>query len=423
MQQSFLDPIDIFRENRDNLRIIVSANFRVGIFGFLASEELLQDSKDHRRDPYAASGNFGLWDLRMALEWTHANIHLFGGNVNNITAGGSGQLTAYQLHFDAFQPPNRRIIRRAFLFSGAVALQPDIPQSQKPRQQFLQICRRFHIDSDLSPEDKVRLLRGVSAEKLLEFSKTLSTGFRPVTDGQGGFVPIYLMRTIRNGELGRRLKELGVQVLIGDPSNEAALYQHWNQKTPITTRQELTTKLALNFPSDIVEALITKHAAHSTNWNTIYTQITADIQCHASVRGFAHALFKGGMTAQDVLRYHIAWRPKTLLFQPSTGISHVLDIPLWWYAGWRTGFTDRDKQDVLNFTRAFARFIRGDISALFGWGTEAEYEVRLLAQDGSVRVAEDPMWRGKMEVWNVVRDVQLRRNGGGVVRRQANGGP
>ncbi|KAK4495586.1 hypothetical protein PRZ48_012854 [Zasmidium cellare] len=415
MQRDFLDPIDIYRENRDNLRIVVSANFRVGVFGFLASEELLQDVKS-RHDRYAACGNFGFWDLRMALEWTYANIHLFGGNVNNITAGGSGQLTAYQLHFDAFQPPNRRIIRRAFLFSGAVAIQPDIAQSEKPRKLFVDLCRRFHIDGDLPPEDKVRLLSGVSAEKLLEFSKTLEVGFRPVTDGQGGFVPIWFMRTIRNGELGRRLKELGVQVLIGDSSNEAALHQYLNRKS-ISNQQDLRAKLALQYPQDIIDALIPRYDTQSKDWSLVYSQIKADIECHSAVRGFAHSLFKGGITAQDVLRYHITWHSKTLSLHPELSTTQAQDIALWWYSGWRTGFSAKDKDDVLNFTRPFARFIRGDISALFGWGTETESEVRLLAQDGSVVVTQDPVWKEKMGVWNVVRDVQLRRSSGGVVRR------
>ncbi|KAF2167772.1 hypothetical protein M409DRAFT_65874 [Zasmidium cellare ATCC 36951] len=411
MQRDYLDPIDIYRDNRDNLRIIVSANFRVGVFGFLASEELLQDAKGTPKchDRYAVCGNFGFWDLRMALEWTHANVHLFGGNVNNITAGGSGRLTA-------------RIIRRAFLFSGAVAVQPDTPQSEKPRKLFFDLCRRFHIDGDLPSEDKIRLLRGVSAEKLLEFSKTLDVGFRPVTDGQGGFVPIWFMRTIRNGELGRRLKELGVQVLIGDASNEAGLYQYLNRK-PISSQQDLRTKLTMQYPQDIVDALIVRHEGQNVNWNFIYSQIVADIQCHSAVRGFAHSLFKGGMTAQEVLRYHISWKSKTLAMPLEVGTSHALDFPLWWYSGWRTGFSERDKEDVLNFTRPFARFIRGDISALFGWGTETEYEVRLLAPDGSVRVTEDSMWKEKMGIWNIVRDVQLRRSGSGVARRQVNGGP
>ena len=158
MQHTFLDPIDIYRENRDSPRIIVSPNFRCGVFGFLASEELLLDSKDLKSDPYVASGNFGLWDIRMAIEWTFANIHLFGGNPHNICVGGDGPTTAYQLHFDAFQPVGRRLIRRAFLFSGAVCVQPSIPQSTKPRAQFTELCKRLNIDNDTLPsEDKVRL--------------------------------------------------------------------------------------------------------------------------------------------------------------------------------------------------------------------------------------------------------------------------
>jgi acetyl esterase/lipase len=56
--------------------IIVTINYRLGILGFLTLEH--EDFK----------GNYGLWDMAMALKWTKENISAFGGDPNNITVGG-----------------------------------------------------------------------------------------------------------------------------------------------------------------------------------------------------------------------------------------------------------------------------------------------------------------------------------------------
>lgn len=391
------------------------------------------DSKDIKSDPFAAAGNFGLWDIRMAIEWTSSNIHLFGGNPHCINVGGFGAATAYQLHYDAFKPFSKPLIRRAFLFSGAVGVQPVFAQSSKPRAQFAEICRRVNIDDDLPSEDRVKLLRGVSSHKLLEVARTMQTTFDPVTDGPGGFIPAQLMASIWNGELGCRLKARNVQVLIGDTSNEDAYYSFMDKQpdskgqslVAMHSRDSLVLRLCVTFSETLAEALAARYESpYNNDWPWLYSKIMADVQCHATVRGFAHSLFKGGMTSQDVLRYHIAWRPKGMdeYINPDTGISHILDMPIWWYGGWSAGFSRRERQDVANFARPFARFLRGDISVMFGWGTEAQTEVRMLAADGSVLVTEDPI-DGKMKgLWNLMRDAQLRRQSGGT-RSRLNGIP
>jgi para-nitrobenzyl esterase len=63
--------------------VIVSLNYRLNIFGFLAHSAL-----------GANSGDYGLQDQQAALRWVQANIRAFGGNPNNVTifgesAGGS----------------------------------------------------------------------------------------------------------------------------------------------------------------------------------------------------------------------------------------------------------------------------------------------------------------------------------------------
>ena len=419
MQQNYLDPIDLFREHREDPRIVVSANFRVGVLGFLASEELMVDGMDLGTRTSDSAGNFGLWDLRLALQWTYDHIHLFGGNPNNISAGGSGLVTALQLHYDAFQPPDNRIIRRAFLFSGAVSIQPEQANSYKPSRQFDEICSQLMIDPDLPGRDKIQLLRGVAVEKLLSVVRTLEIDFKPVTDGQGGFIPIWLMSSIWNGELGRRLKQRNVQVVIGDPREERLFYEYSGRagvqpnrpSTTIFSREALMSKLKAHYPSDICNELVKRYARDITDWNSVYCDIMADVQCHAAVRGFAQSLFYGGMSTQDVLRYHISWRPKSVdeWISPGTGISHVMDMPVWLFSGWRAGFTKKDKHDVLVFTGPFSRFLKGDQSANSGWGTDAEFEVRLLSPEGAVMVAEDQMWVRKLDVWNTLRDVQRNR--------------
>lgn len=49
-------------------------------------------------------GNYGFWDQRMGLEWTHANIAAWGGNADNITIGGlsAGQLLTNDLLHNVF---------------------------------------------------------------------------------------------------------------------------------------------------------------------------------------------------------------------------------------------------------------------------------------------------------------------------------
>ena len=56
--------------------VMVSINYRLGIFGFLSLE-----NDD-------APGNLGLWDQRMALVWVRNNIAYFGGDPEKVTIMG-----------------------------------------------------------------------------------------------------------------------------------------------------------------------------------------------------------------------------------------------------------------------------------------------------------------------------------------------
>ena len=62
--------------------IVVSMNYRLGIFGFYVHPELTAES------PHHASGNYGLMDEAAAVAWVKRNIKNFGGDPNNITLFG-----------------------------------------------------------------------------------------------------------------------------------------------------------------------------------------------------------------------------------------------------------------------------------------------------------------------------------------------
>lgn len=62
--------------------VVVTINYRLGVFGFFAHPELTAES------PHSASGNYGLLDQVAALAWVKRNIAAFGGNPARITIGG-----------------------------------------------------------------------------------------------------------------------------------------------------------------------------------------------------------------------------------------------------------------------------------------------------------------------------------------------
>lgn len=62
--------------------VLVTLNYRLGVFGFLAHPALSKES------PRGASGNYGMLDMVAALEWVKRNIGAFGGDPDNVTIFG-----------------------------------------------------------------------------------------------------------------------------------------------------------------------------------------------------------------------------------------------------------------------------------------------------------------------------------------------
>eukprot|EP01105_Mastigella_eilhardi_P002979 TRINITY_DN1383_c0_g1_i5.p1 TRINITY_DN1383_c0_g1~~TRINITY_DN1383_c0_g1_i5.p1 ORF type:complete len:572 (-),score=116.57 TRINITY_DN1383_c0_g1_i5:38-1753(-) len=71
--------------------VVVTTNYRLGCFGFLALDELLAES--------GTTGNYGLLDQRIALQWTQQHINAFGGDPSALLLfGQSAGAVSVQYH-------------------------------------------------------------------------------------------------------------------------------------------------------------------------------------------------------------------------------------------------------------------------------------------------------------------------------------
>jgi para-nitrobenzyl esterase len=61
--------------------VVVTLDYRMNVFGFLAAEDLAKENGGH-------AGNYGLMDMVAALGWVQANIAHFGGDAGNVTIFG-----------------------------------------------------------------------------------------------------------------------------------------------------------------------------------------------------------------------------------------------------------------------------------------------------------------------------------------------
>ncbi|HLI86221.1 MAG TPA: carboxylesterase family protein [Bryobacteraceae bacterium] len=98
--------------------VVVTANYRLGVFGFFAHPELTRES------PHHSSGNYGLMDQILALEWVRDNIAKFGGDAKNVTAFGqsAGAVDANVL---TTSPLAKGLFQRVIAESGTVTRNPD----------------------------------------------------------------------------------------------------------------------------------------------------------------------------------------------------------------------------------------------------------------------------------------------------------
>ncbi len=156
--------------------VVVSMNYRLGIFGFFVHPELTAES------PHHASGNYGLMDQNAALEWVQKNIANFGGDPHNVTIFGESAgsfsvstLMASPLSQDRFQKAIGE--SGGAFFSNSLRYLP----REVSEQQDMKFTEAAFDTTDLAA------LRKIPADQLVKETETelkqLHVSFSPDIDG------------------------------------------------------------------------------------------------------------------------------------------------------------------------------------------------------------------------------------------------
>ena len=136
--------------------IFVNFAYRLGIFGYMANEELAAES------PNGTTGDYGLLDQIAALKWVHDNIAAFGGDPDNITVAGESAGSS-SVNAICVSPLTEGLFRRAIAESSSVL-------AKKPYHTFRSMENALKTGREIMKEfgaSNIADLRGISAEKLL----------------------------------------------------------------------------------------------------------------------------------------------------------------------------------------------------------------------------------------------------------------
>lgn len=147
--------------------LLITINYRLGVFGFLAHPELTRESA------HGESGNYGLMDQILALQWVRANIASFGGDPHNITLFGqsAGAMDIGMLMTSSA----RNLFQKAIAESGTPFSPPLVPLAEA-EEQGVKLA-----DELAAPKggNAIEYLRRIPAEQLLTAMGKLDRKDRP----------------------------------------------------------------------------------------------------------------------------------------------------------------------------------------------------------------------------------------------------
>lgn len=92
--------------------VLVTINYRLGVFGYFAHPQLRDESANH------SAGNYGILDQIQALQWVQDNISAFGGDPDNVTIFGESA-GSWSVNFLAASPLAAGLFHKAIGESGA----------------------------------------------------------------------------------------------------------------------------------------------------------------------------------------------------------------------------------------------------------------------------------------------------------------
>ena len=151
--------------------VVVSLNYRLGVFGFLAYPGLTEES------PHHSSGNYGLLDQAAALQWVQRNIQAFGGDPERVTICGQSA-GAFSVHDLTASPLAKGLFQRAIAESGSSFIGLPMPRLAEAEKAGVTFAEEHGAHS-------LKELRTLSPEQLMAQKSPPQMGLRfsPIVDG------------------------------------------------------------------------------------------------------------------------------------------------------------------------------------------------------------------------------------------------
>lgn len=156
--------------------VVVSMDYRLGIFGFFSHPGLTAES------PHHASGNYGLLDQAAALKWVHENIAAFGGDADKVTIFGESA-GSFSVSAQMASPVAKGFVHAAIgesgAFFGKTLKAKPLAESEK----------RNAVFSEELGLKSISQLRAVDAQKLVDAVVKGNNTFRFGPNIDGYFMP------------------------------------------------------------------------------------------------------------------------------------------------------------------------------------------------------------------------------------------
>lgn len=240
--------------------IVVSMNYRLGILGFMGGASVQGQTRD------GSSGNFGIQDQRLALQWVQNNIQLFGGNKSNVflfgESAGAGSIAAHLV-----ATKSAGLFHRAGIESGAFSLWNSVSMDQTQI-----IYNAFLVDSNCSSLDCLRNLSFTAAVALghIQTPCQWHSDFAATVDGVE-----FSMSLSDLAQAGRFHR---VDLLLGVNRDEGSIFA--SSLPPLSTGPEYLAWLAAQYPGHETAVLAQYPAmaglreGYSENWWTGVNTVT-----------------------------------------------------------------------------------------------------------------------------------------------------
>jgi carboxylesterase type B len=247
--------------------VLVSLNYRTGVFGFLAHRALAEESPRH------SAGNYGVLDVIEALRWIKQNIGAFGGDPNRVTIFGESA-GASMLDLVLVSPLSDGLMQGAILES---------PGAMRPLSTLAQAETIADVaGSDLTalramPAAEVLALNGMIVPQVRRLTSPRALG--PIRDGW--VVPRTDTEAFASGQMQR------VPLIVGGNSDEGRVFvKNW----PIQTVAEARSYGEQNFGASSDTMMSLYHVDSDAAVKPALAYVFGDTQFNYGVRGLARGM-------------------------------------------------------------------------------------------------------------------------------------